>query len=111
MLFAKREGLKESFLFFMLFFLGESHQDSARPATALGITSVPGGNSNPEAKLLQSVFLGIPHLAHKSQVHTGIVDYPQAGCLHRFVASFQLMTRIVNNMYYIYIYVTHNPLG
>lgn len=40
---------------------------------AFGITSMPGANTNPEVKFLQSVFLGIPHLAHKSQVHTGLV--------------------------------------
>lgn len=94
----------------MLFFLSESCQDSTRPAIALGITSMPSGNTNPEVKLLQSVFLGILHLVHKSQVHTGLVNYPQAGHLHRSVDSFQLMARIVN-MYYMYIYVTHSPLG
>jgi len=95
----------------MLFFLSESHQDSIRPATALGINGVPGGNTNPEVKLRPSVFLGIPHLAHKSQAHTGLVDYPQVEHLHRSVDSFQLVTRIVNNMYYMYVYVIHSPLG
>lgn len=87
-----------------------SCQDSIRPAAALGITSVPGGNTNPEVKLLQKVLLGIPHLTHKSQVHTGVVDYPQAGHLYWSVGSFQLMVRIVKNMYYISLYVTQGEM-
>lgn len=83
----------------MFFFLSESRPDSTRSAAALEITRVPGGNTNPEVKFPQSVFLGIPHLAHKSQVQRGLVDFPQAGHLYKSVGSFLLMTRIVNNIY------------
>lgn len=90
LLLANREGLA---IFIYFLFISDWAVSQIKWASN---DSEPGGNTNPEVKLLQTVFIGMPHPGHKSQVHTDWVDYPQVGHLHRSVDSFQLMTRMVH---------------
>lgn len=78
LLFANRGWLTESGLFFLVTtLLSESCQDSTRPATALGIPSMPGGNAKRQSSY--KVFF-LEFLTFLSRVKC-----TQAGCLHMSV--------------------------